>query len=272
MLYRTVASAVQMPALGLGTYKITGKAVQPAIEHALELGYRHIDTAAIYGNEAEIGRALAHSSISRRDVFLTTKVWYEDLATEAFRTSVQRSLTALQVDTVDLLLIHWPNPAIPLEETLDALVEAKERGFTQAVGVSNFPLALFDRACKRAPIVCNQVEYHPLLAQNTLLSRCREQGAVLAAYRPAGNGVFAQHEVLSRIGAPYGKSGVQVALRWLLQHDNVVALPKAVSSAHQKANIDVFDFELSPSEMQTISALANGTRMVQPPFAPEWDA
>lgn len=271
MLYRTLAPGVQMPALGLGTYKITGSAVQPALEYALEVGYRHIDTASIYGNEREIGRVLAASGIPRSELFITTKVWYEDLSTEAFRASVLRSLSALLVSEVDLLLIHWPNPAIPLDETLDALVEAKDMGFTRAVGVSNFPVPLFDRACERATISCNQVEYHPLLSQQHLLHRCTVQGAVLSAYRPAGNGIFTQHERLSAIGAPHGKSGVQVALRWLLQQENVAALPKSASPSHQRANFDVFDFALTDAEMHAISALANGTRMVNPPFAPQWD-
>lgn len=260
-----------MPALGLGTYKITGKAVRPAVEHAIEVGYRHIDTAAMYGNEQEIGIALSASGLARENVFVTTKVWFEDLTAEAFRASVQRSLAALQLDYVDLLLIHWPNPAIPLEETLDALVEAKERGFSRAIGVSNFPSALFNEACARAPIVCNQVEYHPLLSQEKVLEQCKRHGAVLSAYRPAGNGAFAHHDVLSRIGAQYGKSGIQVALRWLLQQEHVAALPKAASPEHQRANFYVFDFALTDGEMQAIFALANGTRMVQPAFAPQWD-
>jgi 2,5-diketo-D-gluconate reductase B len=264
-----------IPALGFGTWALSGRAAYEATRMALDLGYRHIDTAQIYGNEAEIGRAIRDSKLARETIFLTTKIAPSNLRAAAVRQSHDESLKRLGLDHVDLLLIHWPNAQIKLGETLAALAALRAAGKTRAIGVSNFTVALLREAIEQhgADIVCNQVEYHPFLAQRDVRAAMTRYGLMLTAYAPVARGRVFTEPTLVAIGKKYGKSGGQVALRWLLDQDKVCAIPKAANRAHAAANIDIFDFTLAPEDRVAIDALAEGDRMVEwHGYAPDWDA
>jgi diketogulonate reductase-like aldo/keto reductase len=223
---------------------------------ALHAGYRHIDTAWKYGTERAVGEAMRASGVPRGDIFLTTKVSHEYLRADAFARSVDESLAALKVDTVDLLLVHWPNPEIPLAETMPALAKAKQRGLARHIGVANFNIALLDQAIKLCPepLVALQAEYHPYLDQSKLLAAVRRRGMVFTAYCPLGRGRLFSDPVLADIAKARGKSIAQIALRWLMQQ-NVAAIPRSSNPARIADNFKVFDFALSDDEMQRISAL-----------------
>lgn len=268
------AHGASIPALGFGTWQLEGDVCVEAVKTALACGYRHIDTAQIYDNEAEVGEALADSGVGREDVFVTTKVWMDQMEEARLQGSVELSLKRLGLDRVDLLLIHWPNPDVPLAETMAALSEVKRFGMTRHIGVSNFPIGLLEEAIALAsePLVTNQVEYHPLLDQQAMLSACRRNGLALTAYSPLGRGGLLSNPVLREIAEADGKSSAQVTLRWLIQQEGVVAIPRSGDPAHIRGNFDVFDFALSDTEMQRIFALAEpGGRMTDPEWAPQWD-
>lgn len=263
---------VEVPALGLGTWMLSGEECVEAVVDALELGYRHIDTAQAYENEAEVGRGLARSGLPRDEVWLTTKIWMDDAGHDDVLRTTDLSLERLGVDHVDLLLLHWPNPKVPLSETLGAMRHLQEEGKARYLGVSNFPPDLLDEALDEAEIFCNQVEYHPFLAQDEVLGICHEWDLLLTAYSPLARGRVMKDETLRAIASDHGKSAAQVALRWLLQQEQVATVPKAASPAHRRSNFEVFDFELSAEEMEQIHALARGERIVDPEFAPEWES
>ena len=262
----------RVPALGFGTFEMEGRSCYDGVREALDLGYRHLDTAQMYGNEEQVGRAIRDSGVPRDEIFLTTKVWYENLAPEAVRRTTEASLRKLAVDTVDLLLIHWPNDRVPLEQTLAAMVELRRQGRTRQVGVSNFTPTLLRQALELAPVFCNQVEYHPFLGQESLVELAREHDLLLTAYSPLARGRVAGDPTLREIGDSHGKTEAQVALRWLVQQPNVAAIPKASTPEHRRANFDIFDFELSAEEMRRIHGLARGQRMIDPSFAPAWES
>ena len=262
-----------IPALGFGTWELRGDACEKAVAIALDAGYRHLDTAQIYENEHEVGTALRASGLDRGDVFLTTKVWRTNLQPDTLLSSVDESLERLHTDHVDLLLIHWPNRDVELTATLDALQSVRAQGKTRLIGVSNFTPSLLARALDLAPdLACNQVEYHPFLSQDTLLELVRKHDMALTAYSPLGQGIVPHDETLQTIAATHGKSAVQVAIRWLLQQERVAAIPRSSSEQHIRANADVFDFSLDENEMDTVSALARGQRIVDPSFAPAWES
>jgi 2,5-diketo-D-gluconate reductase B len=248
----------RIPALGFGTWQLRGAACERAVRAALEIGYRHLDTAQIYGNEAEVGRAIRASGVGREAIFLTTKVWTSNLGYGAAKRSAEGSLRALGVDHVDLLLIHWPNPGIPVGETLRAFVELRDAGKTRHIGVSNFSVAEMREAIEAegADLLCNQIEYHPLDQPRDLVDDARARGLMITAYSPLARGRVAWHPVLARIGARYGKTASQVALRWLVEQPLVSAIPKAASAEHARANFDIFDFALGPEDRAAIDALA----------------
>ena len=266
---------VTVPALGFGTWALSGNAAYQATRMVLDLGYRHIDTAQIYGNEAEIGRAIRDSGIPREEIFLTTKIAPNNLRKADVRRSHEESLNRLGLDQVDLLLIHWPNASIPLGETLEALAGLREAGKTRTIGVSNFTIALLREAIERhgADIICNQVEYHPFLPQRRLLEAMRRYGLMLTAYAPVARGRVFRDQTLTAIAKKYGKAAGQVALRWLLDQGQVSAIPKAGRREHAAANIDLFDFHLSPEDRATIDKLAgDADRMVEwAGYTPRWD-
>ncbi len=262
---------VEIPKLGFGTWQITGEACVEAVRDALELGYDHIDTARAYGNEAQVGQALHDCGRNRDEIFLTTKLWHTELSAIAVHDGVEQSLRALRTEYVDLLLIHWPNPRVPLSETLGAMLEARENGRVRHLGVSNFPSRLLHEALEIAPIVCDQVEYHPYIGQPELLALARERDLMITAYSPLARGRVLRDPVLREIGERHGKNPGQVVLRWLLDQPQVAAVPKAASHEHRASNLEVFDFELSDEERGRIAGLQSGLRTADPSWAVQWD-
>jgi 2,5-diketo-D-gluconate reductase B len=262
----------EVPALGLGTWMLEGRECREAVRDALEIGYRHLDTAQAYGNEEEVGRGLADSGVPRDEVWLTTKLWLENLDHDKAIESARGSLRRLGTDYVDLLLIHWPPTSdLPIAEPLRAMRRLQGDGLVRHIGVSNFPPSLLDQALDEAEIFCEQVEYHPFLAQDPLLQACEEWDLLLTAYSPLARGEVLEDETLREIGRRHGKGPAQVTLRWLLQQEQVAAVPKAASAEHRRSNFEVFDFELSLDEMEAIHGLARGERIVDPEFAPRWE-
>jgi len=265
---------VRLPALGLGTWALSGRTCYDAVRAALEIGYRHIDTAQLYGNETEIGAAIRDSGVRRGELFLTTKIPMGELRASQIRRNVVQSLQRLGTDYVDLLLIHWPSRREPLAETLATFAEARIKGQTRFIGVSNFTVALLRETIEvhRADIICNQVEYHPYLSQRPVQEVMAKDGLILTAYSPLARGRVAADRDLARIGQTYGKTPSQVALRWLLDQPNVAAIPKSASRAHLAANLAILDFALSPADRAVIDAMRGATRLVDPAgWAPDWD-
>jgi 2,5-diketo-D-gluconate reductase B len=263
-----------MPALGLGTWALSGKACYEAVRAALDLGYRHIDTAEMYANAEDVGRAIRECGIPRGEIFLTTKVPPGKLRARDAKRSAEDSLRRLGLSYVDLLLVHWPSSEAPLGETLGAFAELKAAGKTRFIGVSNFNVPLLTEATERhgADLLCNQVEYHPYLSQRPVLEAVRRHGMMLTAYAPVAQGRAADDAELRAIGQKYGKSGAQVSLRWLIEQDRVAAIPKAASRAHLAANIDIFDFELDADDRARIDRLQGGRRLLDPAgWSPDWD-
>jgi diketogulonate reductase-like aldo/keto reductase len=267
------ASGAKIPAIGLGTWELRGRACARLVEQAIKLGYRHIDTAQIYENEREIGEGLRASGVKRDDVFVTTKVWTTHFAPNDLERSVKESLARLRMTEVDLLLLHWPNPHVPMVETLGGLARVKQLGFAKNVGVSNFTVALMEQAIAECSVslVCNQVEYHPYLNQSLVLDACRREGMALVAYSPIAKGRIKNDAVLVRIGQTHGKTAAQICLRWLVQQ-NVIAIPRTSRVERLSENLNVFDFALTPSEMAEISAMGSAQgRLTDFAFAPNWD-
>lgn len=259
-----------VPAIGLGTWMLEGREAQEITEQALETGYTHIDTAQMYANEAEIGKAVRGSGIDRDKLFITTKVWWENLGLEKFDRSVQSSLTQLRTDYIDLLLIHWPHPELPVEEYMERLMHVQEQGITRHIGVSNFTPDLLDRAVKTgAKLVTDQVEYHPYLDQSRVIKACRRHGMSLTAYAPLARGRVTEDETIKAIADHYDKTPAQVTLRWLMQQEEVIAIPKTSTPERLEENFNIFDFELSEKEIEDINALTKKEeRLVNPEFAP----
>lgn len=272
--HKVRANGAAIPAVGLGTWQMSGDACSQAVQWALEAGYRHLDTAAMYGNEREVGAGLKASGRARDEVFVTTKVWLDDIRPGDLERSAEASLKRLDLDQVDLLLIHWPNAAVPLDRSTAALCKAKSLGLARHIGVSNYTVAMLDEAVRLAtePLVVNQVEYHPYLDQSRVREACRRHGLALTAYCPLGrSGVFTD-PVLAAIADARGRSVSQIVLRWHVQQDGVAAIPKSGTRKHIADNLAIFDFELSPEEMSRISGLARPDgRVVDPSFAPAWD-
>ena len=264
------AQDTRFPSLGLGTWQIEGDACVEAVADALRIGYRHVDTAQAYGNEREVGEGVRRSGVDRDSVWVTTKVARENLRYDACRASVEESLRQLDVGPIDLLLIHWPHDEVPLSESLSAMDELRSEGKVRHLGVSNFPPSLLEEAVAWCPILCNQVEYHPFLAQDRLLRLAHEHDLVLTAYSPLARGEAVKNETLRRIGLDHGKSAAQVTLRWLVQQARVAAIPRASGRQHRLENFDVFDFELTDAEMESISQLDEGMRLIDPAHAPAW--
>ena len=261
----------KMPALGLGTFSLTGDACVKGVNDAIAMGYRHIDTAEMYKNEDEVGQGIKDNGIDREELFITTKVWHTHLKKDDFIKTTHTSLQKLKMDYIDLLLIHWPNSDVPLQESLEALMELQEQGKTKLIGVSNFTIKMVEEAARIAPVVLNQVEYHPYLDQSRLLDTVRNHGMKLTAYSPIGKGKVMDDEEIKAIGEKYGKSAAQVTLRWHMQQDDVAAIPRSSNSERRQQNLDVFDFELTEDEMQTIFAKRGNERLINPEFAPAWD-
>ena len=265
MLYVDIQGA-KMPALGLGTWQLSGATCETAVRRALDIGYRHIDTAEMYGNEAEIGRAVSASGVDRTSLFITTKIWTNHLRARDVGPATEASLRKLQTDYVDLLLIHWPNASVPMGETLGAMMKLKEAGKAKAIGVSNFSVEQMNEALTRhkAPIACNQVEYHLLLNQGPILDFAHRHKIGVTAYCPLARGKLVNNKTLARIGARHGKSAAQVALRWLVQQQGVAAIPKATGEANLRANMAIFDFALDQAETEELDRLTGSNSRVIP--------
>lgn len=257
----------KVPALGFGTWQLQGQACLDGVVDALAIGYRHIDTAQLYKNETEVGQALRQSGVPRDEVFLTTKVWYTELSAKDVRRTTEESLRRLQVDYVDLLLIHWYNEDIPLEETLEAMTRLQREGRTRHIGVSNFRPDLVERAEAHASIFCNQVEYHPYLSQEALCEQAVAHDYLLTAYSPLAQNKVLDDPVLGELAEQHGKTPAQIALRWLIQQEKVAAIPKAARHAHRLSNFEIFDFALTDAHMEAIFALARGERLLHPWWA-----
>jgi 2,5-diketo-D-gluconate reductase B len=260
-----------IPKLGFGTWRLSGRECADSVADAVAAGYVHVDTARMYGNEEEVGRGLRDAAVDRSNVFLVTKVWPDDLAPERVRASLERSLRALGVDYVDLFLIHWPNPRVPLAATLEAMTALREEGWTREIGVSNFTSAQFREALDLAPVIVNQVEYHPFLDQSAVLEVCRDRDAELTAYRPLAKGEVASDPTIAEIAAAHDATPAQVALAWLVGQDQVSAVPKASSPERRRENLAALDLELSADERAAIGALPKDRRAVETDWAPDWD-
>jgi len=263
----------EMEKLGLGTFRLTGVDGQAAIERALAMGYRHIDTGQMYGNEAEVGAAIAGSGIPRAEIFVTSKVCHTLISPDDARVSLVESLRRLRTDYLDLCLIHWPRDGLDISGVLEMLMRAQEDGATRRIGVANFPLRLLRMAVEdvQAPIFCDQVEYHVLLDQTPLLGYLRDHGMMLVAHVPLARGRLLEHPVLAEIAARHGATPAQVALKWLLDQDAVAAIPKAGRDASQRENLGAMNVRLDDADRARIAALPKNQRLVDPPFAPRWD-
>ena len=264
---------MRMPKLGLGTWRMKGAECTDAVQRAIGLGYRHIDTAEMYGNEEAVGEAVANAGVPRADLHVTTKVWYENLGADAMQRSIDGSLAKLRMDYVDLYLIHWPQPGMDLAAVLANLMRVKEQGKARAIGVSNFPVALLRRAVEEigAPVACNQIEYHVLLGQSAVLGYAGSRDIAVAAYSPLGQGKLSGNEELQAIAQKHGATPAQVALKWLLDQHNVAAIPKAMRAESQQANLDAMRLQLDDADRAAISMLPKAQRMVNPGWAPVWD-
>ena len=269
------AKGARIPLLGLGTWELRGRACARVVEQALRLGYRHVDTAEMYDNEREVGEGLHASGVKRNEIFVTTKIWPAHFAPRELERAARDCLVRLRLSEVDLLLLHWPNPQIPLAETLGALSKVRRDGAARNIGVSNFTVALIEQATKLSsePLVCDQVECHPYLDQTKVIAACHRHGMAVVAYSPIARGNARNDEVLKRIGAAHQKTAAQVCLRFLVQQ-NIVVIPRTSKVQRLKENSAIFDFALGKSEMDEIAALArHDGRVIDWAFSgqPEWD-
>lgn len=271
MQYKNIQGQ-DVPEIGIGTYKLHDRECERVLRMALDIGYRHIDTAQMYKNERGIGEALNVSNVPREDIFLTTKVWHTNLEHDDVLQTTEESLRNMDTPYVDLLLIHWPNEQYDLRATIEAMLVLRDQGKAMNIGVSNFPLPLLQKVNDeiRAPIFCNQVEFHPFLDQLDLLDYAIDNDIMLTAYAPLAKGKVSENKDLQQIAKKYGKTAAQVALRWLIEQENVVAIPKASSEEHLKENIDIFDFYLEDEDFDRIDQLEKAERLVNPSFAPDW--
>ncbi|MCP3471874.1 aldo/keto reductase [Bradyrhizobium sp. CCGUVB1N3] len=264
---------ISMPKLGLGTFRMQGDACRAAVESALSLGYRHIDTAEMYANEEPIGAAIATASVPRGELHVTTKVWHENLAPDAIRRAFDASLNKLRLDHVDLYLVHWPSRNANWPAVFETLMKLKEEGRTRAIGVANFTTALLKLAVDeiRAPIACNQIEYHVMLDQSKVIDYLAAKSFPLVAYCPLAQGRIASDAVLGEIARKHDATAAQVGLKWLLDQKGVAAIPKASRRESQQANLDALKITLDDDDRRKIAALPKDRRSVNASFAPAWD-
>jgi len=268
------AHGAKMPAIGYGTMELPQRGAE-LVAYAIQSGYRLIDTARKYGTEEKVGEGIRASGIAREELWVTTKVTELDAREADFLRSAEASLKAMQLNYVDLLLVHWPQPKVAFSETLGALAKAKRGGMARHIGVSNFTLAMLEEAVRVCPepLVTNQVEYHAYLPQDRMLTALKRHGMILTAYCPMARGKLLDDPVLGAIAKAHGKTVGQVSLRWLIQQPMVAAVPRPLAEVHIREDLDVFDWSLTADEMSRISALrARQVRIAEPPErAPKWD-
>lgn len=264
---------IDVPEIGLGTYNLIGKKGEQTVKLALNLGYRHIDTAQDYKNEREVGNAIKQSHIKSENLFITTKISFKNLEPHKLLKSAEQSLLDLDLPYVDLLLVHWPNPDVEIEKTMEAMLSLRDQGKALNIGVSNFPLKLLREVNEElaVPIFCNQVEYHPLLGQFDLIDYAAEEDLLVTAYSPLGQGKMLTNPLLLKLGEKYGKSAAQISLRWLIEQEQVAVIPKASSKEHLEANMEIYDFALEDADFDAIDNLDKTHRIINPHFAPDWD-
>ncbi|MEM6800464.1 MAG: aldo/keto reductase [Bacteroidota bacterium] len=271
---RTVnIKGAEIPVIGMGTYTITGSKGAELIASALEMGYTYLDSAQMYGNEGDVAEGIRLAGADREDVFVLTKVHPENLYAEKFLPSVEESLRKLKLEYVDVLLIHWPNPKLAVEKAIEGLMQAQLKGHTKHIGLSNFNIQMVDTALNMgAEIVTNQVEYHPFLNQSKLYTFLKEKGISLTAYSPLAKGEVVGNPILKEIAQRYSKTEAQVALRWLIEQEDVIAIPRSSSLDRLAANLEVFDFWLSEEDTAAVDSLqAAGKRLIDWQYSPEWD-
>ncbi len=274
MIHTVKANGANIPAIGLGTWDLRDETCERRIVDALAMGYRHIDTAAMYDNEVAVGNGIRASDVSRDEVFLTTKVWHDCAGDGPFQRSVEASLQRLDLDYVDLVLMHWPDPGTPIEETMRALADVKRRGLSRHIGVSNFTVDLLKDAVRHSsePVAVNQVEYHPFLDQSAVLAECTRHGVALTAYSPLAKGQVFSDPVIGEIARTHGKNAGQIGLRWLVQQEGVIAIPRSSRTERIAEFIAIDDFTLTDDEMRRITSLGSAAgRLVDFDFAPRWD-
>jgi 2,5-diketo-D-gluconate reductase B len=270
------AHGAHIPVVGYGTmlFPEPERAVE-LIAHSLECGYRHIDTARKYGSEQWVGEGVRASGLPREDIWVTTKVTEEHAKADDFARSLDTSLKTLGLDYVDLLLIHWPQPNVPLEETLGALAKAKREGQAKNIGVSNFTVALIEEAMGKCPepLFTNQIEYHAYIRQDKIIAACRKHGLLVTCHVPLARGEVMKDPVIQAVANAHGKTSAQIALKWLIQQPDIVVVPRALEVSEIEENIDLFDFDLSEDEMTRISALRDKNRRIVDPEVrrPVWD-
>lgn len=267
------AKGAKIPIVGLGTWELRGRDCVRVVDQAIKLGYRHFDTAQLYGNEREVGEGVRASGIKREEIFVVTKVAPENLAPRLLERSVKDSIGQLRLGEIDLLLLHWPNKGVPLADTLAALCKVRKDGLARHIGVSNYTVALLDEAGRLAsePLVCNQFECHPFLDQSKVLAATRKHGMAAVAYSPIARGGARRDDTLAHIGRAHGKTAAQVSLRFLIQQD-IAVIPRTSKIERLTENIALFDFHLSDAEMGEIAALAHpGGRIVDWAWSPKWD-
>jgi 2,5-diketo-D-gluconate reductase B len=264
---------LRMPRLGLGTGLLRNAPGQASMELALSLGFRHLDTAEMYTNEGTVGVAIAASGVPRGDIHITTKMLPENMEPTELRRSMERSLAALKTDHVDLYLIHWHMPDTDLAQTLTTMMRLQEEGYTRAIGVCNFNVALLRQAVEviGAPIACNQVEYHVLLDQSAVLRYARSKEIAVIAYAPLARGRFLALPEMQRIARKHGASPAQVGRKWLLDQDGVAAIPRAGRRESQQENLDASQLTLDDDDRAVIARLPKDQRVVNVDWAPEWD-
>jgi len=269
ILDKIITKSVTVPSVGFGTYKLTGQDCVKAVEEALQVGYRHIDTAQFYKNEDEVGLAVKDSGIFRGNIFITTKVFPTDF--NRIIKATEESLKKLKTDYVDLLLLHWPSDDKTNRIAIDGLNDVLNKGYAKSIGVSNFNIEKLTMAMEHAPVVCNQVEYHPYISQEILLKFMKTHGLFMTAYSPLAKGKVIREGILLELAAKHNKSVSQVVLRWLLQQGDISVIPKASTLERIKENLNIFDFGLSDKDMEAISGLSGEHRITNSAWSPKWD-
>lgn len=268
------STKVRIPKLGMGTWKLEGKKCSESVAEAIEIGYESVDTAQIYGNEAEVGQGIVDSGVKRENLFLTSKVWRDDLSENNVIKSTEESLNKLQTNYIDLMLIHWPNSDYSLEETFEGLKKLHDSKKIKHFGVSNFPISLLQECEKySSEFVCNQVEFHPYIDQGKMVDWLRKHEKFLMAYSPLARGKVFEDQVILKMAKKYDTGAAQVVLAWQISKPGVVTIPKASSTEHLKANFESLSLHLDPEDISKLDSLSSkNERIINPDFAPQWEA